>query len=486
MRKMYYRNFINQTLRNLFALFVFSLLIACNQQREAKEQTDSLPQLFPDYCGVTIPRGIAPLNFSVPEAEHIQAEVRDMKSNTLLLATGGDHVEMDIDRWHEMISSADSLEVTVSVWNQEHPDGIRYKSFSIYVSDDEMDPWIMYRLIPPGYESWNKMGIYQRSLADFNEYTITDQSDAGIGCMNCHSACNGNPDNFSFHSRGEHGGTLILRNGRLTKVNLKSLEPGLQGSYNIWHPSARYIAYSSNKTVQSFMARSRDKIEGYDLRGDIIVYDVENNKMHWDERFTNDSTLESFPAFSPDGRWLYFVSANPVNMPTEYAKLRYNILRVPFDPETAQLGEVDTIFSAHEMQRSAIIPRISPDGRYLMYSTSPTGALNLFHVDSDLGMLDLQTGDSVDCSKLNSDECESYHNWSTNGHWVIFSSKRTDGRFARVYLAHWDGKQWGKPFLLPQEDPKHNTLRMYSYNIPEYITKAVNLDRNELRKLMKD
>ena len=468
----------------VLGMAVLVLLAACNQQREAQEQSDKYPEIFPDYRGVTIPREIAPLNFSVAEAEHLQVEVRNMKDNSLLQAIGKEHVEMDIDAWHKLIASADSLEVSVSVWDQQHPQGVTYRSFRIYVSGDEIEPWIMYRLIPPGYEGWNKMGIYQRSLKDFSEYTITDNTDNGKGCMNCHSACKGNPDNFTFHSRGANGGTIIQRNGRLYKVDLKSLEPGLQGSYNAWHPSGRYIAFSSNKTVQSFMSRSRDKIEGYDLRGDILVYDVEKNKMHWDERFTNDSTMESFPSFSPDGRWMFFVSAQPVNMPTEYDKLRYNILRVPFDPETAQLGQVDTIFSAHEMQRSAIIPRVSPDGRYLMYSTSPTGALNLYHNDSDLGMIDLQSGQQVDCSGLNSEESESYHTWANSGRWVIYSSKRIDGRFTRLYIVHWDGKQWGKPFLLPQQDPRHNTLRMFAYNIPEFITKAVKLDRSELRKLL--
>ncbi len=464
-------------------LLLGMLLTAC-ADRVAKETTTRQPEIFPDYRGVTIPRGIAPLNFAVNDARHMQIEVHAPQHGTTLTATGEGHIEMDIEEWHSLLDTADSLHVTVSVWSEAHPDGITYAHFPVYVSSDSIDPWIMYRLIPPGYEGWNEMGIYQRDLSSFEEHTITDNSDNGGGCMNCHAARQGNPEDFMFHSRGKNGGTVIQRGGQMKMVNLKNLEPGLQGSYNYWHPGGRYIAFSSNTTVQAFMARSRDKIEGYDLRGDIIVYDVEKNRIAADPRFTNDSILESFPTFSPDGEWLYFVSAKPVKMPIQFNRLRYGILRVPFDQSTAELGLVDTVFSAHKMRRSAIIPRISPDGKYLMYSTSPSGALNLYHNDADLEMMDLGTGEIVSCAPLNSNQSESYHNWSSNGKWVIFSSKRIDGRFTRVFFAHWDGHRWSKPFMLPQKDPKHNTLLMHAYNIPDFILRPVHIDRNRLRELI--
>lgn len=473
-------------MRTLCFITAIGLLLLCGcADRVAKERVEALPPVFPDYTGVTVPGNIAPLNFMVEGAEHIRTTVVSCgREPAGMTASGREHVEFDIDRWHRMLASADSLRVTVSVWDKEHTEGVTYGDFSIYISHDSIDPWMVYHLIPPGYEGWNKMGIYQRNLSCFDELTVVDNTANGHGCLNCHASCNGNPDNFTFHSRGENGGTIIKRGDKVYKVDLKALSPGLQGSYNAWHPGGGYIAFSSNTTVQSFMARSRDKIEGYDLRGDIIIYDVERDSVHWDGRFCNDSTLESFPTFSPDGRWLYFVSAKPVDMPMEYDRLRYSILRAPFDPVTARLGAVDTVWSAHDMQASAIIPRISPDGRFLMYSTSVSGALNLYHNDADLGMIDLSTGELVDCSALNSDQSESYHGWSRNGRWVVFSSKRVDGRFTRAFVAHWDGKAWGKPFMLPQQDPRHNTLRMQAYNIPDFIVKPIELPRGKVRELI--
>ena len=52
----------------------------------------------------------------------------------------------------------------------------------------------------------------------------------------------------------------------------------------------------------------------------------------------------------------------------------------------------------------------------------------------------------------------------------MFSSRRTDGLYTRLYFAHIDENgNASKPFMLPQSNPEHNTIRMQSYNIPEFI-----------------
>lgn len=469
-----------------FCLLVGCIMFAACTERVPQEKTAAKPEIFPDYTEVTVPRTIAPLNFRVEGATHIQAIAKDCNSETYVKASGKEHVEFNLKDWHALLAQADSVCVSVAVWDEAHPEGIQYGDFKFYINNDEIDPWLMYRLIPPGYEGWNKMGIYQRNLSSFEQRTVVSNEENGRGCLNCHAVCQGNPDKFTFHSRGENGGTIIQCNGNMENVNLKAIGAQMQGSYNFWHPSGKYIAFANTNTHQTFMARSKDKIEAYDLWGSLFIYDVEKHDSYVDERFNDSTTLESFPAFSPDGKWLYFVSAKRVNMPKEYEILRYNILRLSFDESNGRLGEnIDTIYNAEKRERSAIIPRISPNGRYLMYSTSPSGALTLYHNDSDLGMIDLETMTDVDCTCLNSEESESYHSWSSNGKWVLFSSKRIDGRFTRLYFTHWDGKTWTKPFMLPQEDPYDNTLLMMAYNVPDFILKPVQIDRSRVKKLLK-
>lgn len=456
------------------------LMVACSK-REAKDRVDALPEIFPDYIGVTVPRNICPMNFSVPGAEHVRVIVENDKGETLDVS-GSDHIEIPVRTWKKALS--DSLSVTVSAWDKEHPDGVTYKPFTIHIARDSIDPWIAYRLLPPGYEGWNHMGIYQRNIECFDVEPIIENSQNNKGCVNCHSFANYDPRDFTFHARGKNGGTIVMRDGKMRKVDIKEMSGGRHGSYNIWHPSKRYIAFSSNSTHQSFYGESRDKIEVYDLWSDLIVYDIDNERILQDERFTDSLNLEMFPSFSPDGKWLYFSTAKPVRMPMEADKLHYSIVRVPFDEQTGELGEVDTVYSTYEHGGgTAMMPRLTPDGRYMLFSLGDCGGYNLYHSESELMMMALETRELVPTDILNSPRAESFHSWSSNGRWVMYVTKRFDGRYTRLMLAYWDGERFHKPFLLPQRNPEENIMLLMAYNVPEFIKGRVVIGKNDMARM---
>lgn len=463
-------------------LFCLAILLASCSKREAKDRLDALPNIYPNYIGVTIPENLCPMNFSVEDAEHVRAVIKN-EEGEMVDVSGTDHVEIPVKAWHKMLTNSQVLSVEVSVWNEEHPDGMTYKPFTIHIASDEIDPWIAYRLLPPGYEGWNHMGIYQRNIECFDVEPIIVNSQNNKGCVNCHSFANYSPRDFTFHARGENGGTIVMRDGKMRKVDIKAMSKGRHGSYNIWHPSKRYIAFSSDATHQSFYGQSKDKIEVYDLWSDLIVYDIDKEVVLQDERFIDSLNLEMFPSFSPDGKWLYFSTAKPVNMPMDTDKLHYSIVRVPFDAETGGLGAIDTVYSAYERGGTAMMPRITPDGRYMLFSLGECGAFNLYHTESDLKMMDLQTQEMIPTDILNSPRSESFHAWSSNGKWLMYMTKRFDGRYSRLMLAYWDGKRFHKPFLLPQKNPEDNTLLMMAYNVPEFIAGPVVVSKEEMANL---
>lgn len=137
-------------LRNLFCSSVMGLsmlwLSSCNGMKEPAEQTSSLPTIFPDYSGVTIPLNIAPLNFIMENADHVQA--RFLVDGKEMLAVGGVDGVVDVPEsdWHQLLGevAGKKIQVEVAAWNDKHPDGVRYQPFSIEVSKDSIDPWIAY------------------------------------------------------------------------------------------------------------------------------------------------------------------------------------------------------------------------------------------------------------------------------------------------------------------------------------------------------
>lgn len=443
--------------------------------------SDSLPEIFPDYSGVTVPANIAPLNFMVEDAEAVQA-VFSVKGAEIAAIVGREGVvSIPFKKWAQILSSGkgEAVSVEVSVWNSEFPDGVRCRPFQINIAEDEIDPWIAYRLIEPGYMGWRQLGIYQREMSSFEEFAIVTNRETNTTCLNCHNFPSYSSESMMFHARGANGGTVLYDDGKLTKIDFKSIGPKKNTTYPAWHPDGRFIAFSSNTTHQIFIAEGNKPIEVFDSASDLVIYDIQTGEVLTDPRFITDDFMESFPAWSPDGRYLYFVSAEDVNLDLKFSPAaHYHLHRVPFDPETRTLGtQVDTLYNADSQGGSVSYPRISPDGRYLLYTWSEYGTFPIWHDEADMKMLDIQTMEDVDVALWNDPaHADSYHSWSSNGRWVMFGSRRLDGRYTRLYIAYLseDGVPC-KPFLLPQEDPRHNMWRLKSYNVPEFIDGKVAL-----------
>ncbi len=462
------------------------LLISCQNVREAQSVDEGYPPVFPDYMFTSIPYNIAPLNFEVKDAQEIRADF-GCGGSSLLTVTGGQEIRIPEKKWKEMldISKGKELEVTVSVWSSSSPEGVRYRPFTIRVTPDAIDEWIAYRLIEPGYEGWNVLGIYQRNLTSFEEKEIvSNRADKGE-CINCHSFADYSPQQMMFHVRGEGGGTALWKDGELSKLPLETTGPKKSGTYPMWHPHGRYIVFSSNVTRQSFLSEGEKALEVYDLQSDLILYDTQTKSVLTDPRFMDEAHWETFPAWSADGKWLYYCSALPCQMPMDYKKLRYSLCRVGFDEQTGRFGErIDTIYNAERTGGSVSFPRLSPDGRYLLYTKAACATFPIWHKESDLKMMKLPGGEEVDVEILNSGEAESYHSWSSNSRWILFSSRRLDGRHTRLFIAWMDSEgKVHKPFLLPQQRAGHNTLRMKSYNIPEFVKGEVILPQKQVNAL---
>ena len=483
----------------LYIAFCLMMAVGCGNNPGVPEnysEAGRKPVIFPEYTDVTIPSNIAPLNFAVREPG-----VRCVARLTCgqLCRTYGDgmKVRIDMDEWRQLLSEAKGGKIDVEVFVENGGKWTAYQSFCLFVADEPIDEYISYRLIKPSYVAYELLTINQRNLTNFEEKDIYNNmmvsSEAKGQCVNCHSYRNFRTDDMQLHLRQGFGGTIIVKDNHISKVDLKTDSTISAGVYPAWHPTEDIIAYSTNSTGQSFHTKDKAKIEVQDTRSDLILYDIDKNEV------TNISCLEDefevFPTWDADGKTLYFCSAHFEYLDTvahetelikRYKEVHYNLYKKSFDPKTRTFGPTRLVYDAESKGRSVTLPRVSPDNRYILFAEGEFGCFHVWHPDADICIIDLKSGAMRKVENVNSDCSESYPTWSSNGRWMMMASRRDDGNFTRPYIAYFDksGKAH-KAFELPQEDPNFYTFCGKSYNRPEFMVEPVHVSPHELAEVGK-
>jgi len=476
------------------------LLLSCVSHPDvpsSSKEAKCLPAIYPDYCDVTVPCNIAPLNFMLPADEYDECVARFTMSDGQQQTYGsGVKVQIPEDEWHAMLDASKGKSLKVEVWGHKNDEWLSFTPFEIHVAKEPIDEYVSYRLIEPSYVAWTFMEIAQRNLTSFEETQIFNNeitmNDRKIGqCINCHSYQNYKTDNMLFHVRLSNAATVLVSDGKVSKVNMKRDYTISSGVYPAWHPTAKLIAFSTNKTRQGFHTLNPNKIEVYDEASDLILYDVKTDSV---SVICNDSSLlEVYPTWSPDGKYLYYCKSVPLpeemrgkDIRTTYPKIQYNLYRRTFDVTSRKFGDEELVYDAASHNKSATLPRISPDGRYLLFAEGQYGCFHIRHADGDIVcmLLNVENPSRLDLSRFNSKGfADSYPSWSSNGHWIMTSSRRGDGNFSRIYISYFNNGRVEKAFMVPQEDPEQNTFRLKCYNRPEFMVEPVKISVNEFSKV---
>ena len=476
------QRFLFVTLISLCLCVSVLQLTSCTPTPKNVQKSNVLPPIYPDYCDVTIPENIAPLNFLL----RADCEAVEVKAGDLSINARGNEVVFDMDEWKEMLSQNAGKEIEVIVSALIDDQWIEYRPFRWQVVKDKIDPYLTYRLIEPDYEIWNQIQIQQRCIENFDVNALGHYEQLENRCMNCHTFANQDPQLSMMYVRGPGGGAILNQNGQLSKLNI----PG--SVYFGFSPSGRYITYSTQRIIPAFHSLPSKRLEVYDAESNVYVADMQEHRIISSPLLADSLKYETFPTFSPDGKYIYYCLADSVALPRDIKKLQYRLVRIPFDEATATIGsKVDTLVGnvavpQQQTKRSVCHPRLSPDGRYILYTVADYGTFPIWHPEADLQLMDLQTGAIDTLAIVNSEKSDTYHSWSSNSHWFVFASKRDDGLYGKPYFCYIDkdGKAH-KPFCLPQAHPTFYDNNLKSFNAPELGKGKVPFDVNDVAKAMK-
>ena len=290
---------------------IFLILLSCTPTPENVQKSSDLPSIYPDYCNVTIPENIAPLNFLL----RADCEAIEVKAGELRINACGNEVVFDIDDWKGMLSQNAGREIEVTVSALINDQWIEYQPFRWQVVKDKIDPYLTYRLIEPDYEIWNNVQIQQRCVENFDVNAIGHYEQLENRCMNCHTFASQDPNLSMMYVRGPNGGAILNQNGRLSKLDI----PG--SVYFGFSPSGRYITYSTQKIIPAFHSMPSKRLEVFDATSNVYVADMQEHRVISSPLLSDSLKFETFPTFSPDGKYIYYCVADSVSLPRDIKNL---------------------------------------------------------------------------------------------------------------------------------------------------------------------
>jgi len=209
----------------------------------------------------------------------------------------------------------------------------------------------------------------------------------------------------------------------------------------------------------------------YATRGVLTVYDRTTGRRQSLAGAADPRCVQTNATWSPDGQYLVFARAEGkdaypegrkmaeyANDPNE-TEMQYDLYRVPFNG--GQGGQAEPIAGASRNGKSNSFPRVSPDGRWIVFVEARNGLL--MRPDSQLYIVPA-AGGAARRMRANTPLMNSWHSFSPNGRWLVFSSK---GRspYTQMYLTHIDEEGNDSPAILVEDSTAANR----AVNLPEFV-----------------
>jgi tetratricopeptide (TPR) repeat protein len=209
----------------------------------------------------------------------------------------------------------------------------------------------------------------------------------------------------------------------------------------------------------------------YPTRGLLAWYNRTTGRMQALPGADDPRYVHTNAVWTPDGKHLIFARAEakdpypPGSTPARYANdpnetpIRYDLYRIPFNGGLG--GRAEPIAGASRNGMSNSFPKVSPDGRWIVFVQSRNG--QLMRPDSQLYIVPLEGGQARRM-RCNTPLMNSWHSFSPNGRWLVFSSK-SRSPYTQMFLTHLDEDGRDSPAILIEDSTAANR----AVNIPEFL-----------------
>jgi tetratricopeptide (TPR) repeat protein len=209
----------------------------------------------------------------------------------------------------------------------------------------------------------------------------------------------------------------------------------------------------------------------YPTRGILAWYSRDTGRREPLPGADDPRYVQTDGVWSPDGSYLVFARAEakepypPDGKMAAYAndpielQIQYDLYRVPFNG--GQGGQPEAIAGASGNGMSNTFPKVSPDGRWIVFVKCRNG--QLMRPDSQLYIVPARGGQARRM-RCNTARMNSWHSFSPNGRWLVFSSK-SRSPYTQMYLTHLDEEGNDSPAILIE----NSTAANRAVNLPEFV-----------------